>query len=140
MDPLDAMRSLVDRLSEASRQYYVLDKPIMSDREWDRLYDELKALEEETGTRFPDSPTRRVGGDPLPAFRQHRHKSRLWSMDKVQSVEALAQWFERVRAAHKKAAGLPPLSYSVEYKYDGLTLVLTYNQGLLVTAACRGNV
>lgn len=139
MDPLDAMRSLVDRLSEASRQYYVLDKPIMSDREWDRLYDELKALEEETGTRFPDSPTRRVGGDPLPAFRQHRHKSRLWSMDKVQSVEALAQWFERVRAAHKKAAGLPPLSYSVEYKYDGLTLVLTYNQGLLVTAATRGN-
>ncbi len=139
MDPLDAMRSLVDRLSEASRQYYVLDNPIMSDREWDRLYDELKALEEETGTRFPDSPTRRVGGDPLPAFRQHRHKSRLWSMDKVQSVEALAQWFERVRAAHKKAAGLPPLSYSVEYKYDGLTLVLTYNQGLLVTAATRGN-
>ncbi|MDD4081114.1 MAG: NAD-dependent DNA ligase LigA [Eubacteriales bacterium] len=139
MDSLDAMRSLVDQLNEASRHYYVLDKPIISDKEWDRLYDELRALEEEVGTRLPDSPTRRVGAEPLPAFRQHRHKSRLWSMDKVQSKEALAQWFERIRATHAKTPGLPPLSFVVEYKYDGLTLVLTYDQGLLVTAATRGN-
>lgn len=139
MDSQTMMQRLVDQLNEASRHYYVLDKPIMPDREWDLLYDELKALEQQTGQRLPDSPTRRVGGDPLPAFRQHRHMSRLWSMDKVQSTAALAQWFDRVKAAHARVPGLPPLSYSVEYKYDGLTLVLTYDQGLLIHAATRGN-
>ncbi len=139
MDSMEAMRALVARINEASRHYYVLDNPIMSDREWDGLYDELKALESATGVRLPDSPTRRVGGDPLPAFRQHRHLSRLWSMDKVQSREALTQWFDRVRAAHARVPGLPPLQFSVEYKFDGLTLVLTYENGLLVTAATRGN-
>lgn len=139
MDSQTMMQRLVDQLNEASRHYYVLDKPIMPDREWDLLYDELKALEQQTGQRLPDSPTRRVGGDPLPAFRQHRHMSRLWSMDKVQSTAALAQWFDRVKAAHARVPGLPSLSYSVEYKYDGLTLVLTYDQGLLIHAATRGN-
>ncbi|MGI6688507.1 MAG: NAD-dependent DNA ligase LigA [Christensenellales bacterium] len=136
---MDSIRDLVARLNEASRHYYVLDQPIMTDREWDRLYDALKALEKQTGVRLPDSPTRRVGGEPLAAFRQHRHKSRLWSMDKVQSIEALDQWLERVKTAHTKAGNLPPLQYSVEYKYDGLTLVLTYNKGLLINAATRGN-
>ena len=135
----EAMRGLVDQLNEASRHYYVQGEPIMSDQEWDRLYDQLLALEGASGIRLPDSPSRRVGGDPLPAFRQHRHKSRLWSMDKVQSKAALSQWFERVRSAHAKAPDLPPLSYTLEYKYDGLTLVLTYDQGLLLTAATRGN-
>ncbi len=139
MGAMDQMRDLVARLNEASRHYYVLDKPIMTDREWDGLYDMLKSLEQQTGIRLPDSPTRRVGGEPLAAFRQHRHKSRLWSMDKVQSFEALSQWFERVKSAHAKAGGLPPLKFSVEYKYDGLTLVLTYDKGLLINAATRGN-
>ncbi len=139
MDAMAAMRDLVARLNEASQHYYVLDKPIMTDREWDGLYDALKALERETGTRLPDSPTRRVGGDPLPAFRQHRHLSRLWSMDKVQSHEALSLWFERVKTAHARVPDLAPLQFSVEYKYDGLTLVLTYEGGLLINAATRGN-
>ncbi|MGI6695901.1 MAG: NAD-dependent DNA ligase LigA [Christensenellales bacterium] len=139
MDAMDSMRDLIVRLNEASRHYYVLDQPIMADREWDGLYDTLKALEKQTGVRLPDSPTRRVGGEPLAAFRQHRHKSRLWSMDKVQSIEALDQWLERVKTAHAKAGNLPPLQYSVEYKYDGLTLVLTYDKGLLINAATRGN-
>ncbi len=57
----------------------------------------------------------------------------------MQSTAALAQWFDRVKAAHARVPGLPSLSYSVEYKYDGLTLVLTYDQGLLIHAATRGN-
>ena len=139
MPDLARMRELVDLVNRANYQYYVLDTPVMADAQWDKLYDELVELERQAGIRLPDSPSRRVGGDPLPAFQQHRHLSRLWSLDKVQSEEGLLQWFSRVRALHQKTPGLPPLRFAVEYKFDGLTINLTYRQGLLVQAATRGN-
>ena len=129
------MRQLVDRLKETSYAYYVLDNPVISDMQWDQLYDELKALEAETGTVLPDSPTRQVGGEPLKGFEPHTHLSRLWSMDKVQSMEALDAWIART----EKLAGRTGLQYYVEYKFDGLTLNLTYRDGKLVQAATRGN-
>ncbi len=134
-----AMRTLVDRLNETAHAYYVLDNPIISDHEWDQLYDQLVAMEKETGIRLPDSPTRRVGGEPLVAFRQHRHLNRLWSMDKAQSPGELTTWFDRMEGLRQKADNLPPLCFGVEYKLDGLLLCLTYRDGLLVEAATRGN-
>ena len=82
----ERMEELVRRLNETAYAYYVLDNPVISDMQWDKLYDELKKLEAETGTVLPDSPTRKVGGDPLKGFEEHRHISRLWSLDKVQSL------------------------------------------------------
>lgn len=134
-----AMRALVDRLNETAKKYYVDDDPVISDAEWDALYGRLEAMERDTGIRLPDSPTRRVGGEPLPAFKQHRHISRLWSMDKAQSPEELRQWFARVEGLHARLEGVPPLSYCLEYKFDGLTINLTYRDGDLVEAATRGN-
>lgn len=135
MEAMNRMRELVDRLKETSYAYYVLDDPIISDMQWDQLYDELKALEAQTGTVLPDSPTRQVGGEPLKGFETHTHLTRLWSMDKVQSFEALDAWIART----EKLAGKTGLQYYVEYKFDGLTLNLTYEGGKLVQAATRGN-
>ena len=133
------MQALVDRLNEAARAYYTFDQPIMADVEYDRLYDQLLAMEKESGMVLPDSPTHRVGGAPLSAFEPHRHLSRLWSMDKVQSMEALEEWFSRVQRLHDASGDLPPMTYGIEYKFDGLTLNLTYDNGLLVEAATRGD-
>ena len=129
------MRQLVNRLKETAYAYYVLDNPVISDMQWDQLYDELKALEAETGVVFEDSPTRKVGGEVLKGFEEHRHITRLWSMDKVQSLEELDAWIART----EKLAGRSDLQYYVEYKFDGLTLNLTYDGGRLVHAATRGN-
>lgn len=131
----ETMRSLISRLNEASQAYYFGAEPIISDKEWDALYDELAALERESGIILPDSPTHRVGGQPMSAFQEHTHRSRLWSMDKVQSLEALDDWIRRT----EKLADGAPLTYFVEYKFDGLTLNLTYDGGMLVQAATRGN-
>lgn len=138
-ETLQRLRELTDQINHASHQYYVLDKPVMSDAQWDKLYDELKILEKESGIVLPDSPTHRVGGEPLPAFVQHTHLNRLWSMDKVQSFEELSAWFVRTRQLHQKQPGLPPLRFALEYKYDGLTINLTYRDGQLIQAATRGN-
>jgi DNA ligase (NAD+) len=83
------MRELVDRLNAASRRYYTAGESELSDAQWDALYDELSALEKAQGVQLPDSPTLRVGAEPLKAFAQHRHLNRLWSMDKVQSKPEL---------------------------------------------------
>ena len=131
----EQMRSLVDRLNEAARAYYYSDESIMSDKDYDALYDELLRLEKESGITLPDSPTHRVGAEALTAFEPHTHISRLWSMDKVQSLEALDEWVKRT----EKLADRTDLTYYVEYKFDGLTLNLTYRDGVLVQAATRGN-
>ena len=141
---MDRMRELVDRLNETAYQYYTLDAPTISDAEWDRLYDELVRLENETGERLPDSPTRRVGGEVLSVFEPHTHIARLWSMGKAQSVEALEEWARRAAklrddAIAAGAGPLPPITYVVEHKFDGLTVNLTYEGGRLVGAATRGN-
>ena len=140
---LDEMRALVDRLNETAYQYYVLDNPTISDGEWDKMYDALVRMERETGVTLPDSPTHRVGGEPLSTFDQHRHIARLWSMDKAQSIEAVRAWAARAeklrQEANEAGAALPPLKFVVEHKFDGLTINLTYENGLLVQAATRGN-
>lgn len=129
------MRPLVDRLNETAYAYYVLGEPVISDMQWDQLYDQLVALEKESGVILPDSPTHRVGAEPLKGLEEHTHLHRLWSMDKVQSISALEDWIRRA----EKLAGENDLQYFVEYKFDGLTLNLTYQDGRLVQAATRGN-
>ena len=129
------MRELIDRINRASYAYYVLDNPEISDYQWDQLYDRLKKMEQETGVVLPDSPTRQVGGETLPGFEEHRHLNRLWSMDKVQSIGELEAWIRRT----EKLAGQTDLQYYLEYKFDGLTINLTYREGQLVQAATRGN-
>lgn len=129
------MRDLVDELNRHAYRYYVLDDPTISDREYDLLFDELLRLEEQTGVRLPDSPTRRVGGEPLKEFVPHRHLARLWSLDKSQTAQGLRDWADRV----EKLAPGAQKEYSLEYKFDGLTLNLTYEGGQLVGAATRGN-
>ena len=134
------MRELVDWLNETAYQYYTLDDPTVSDREWDAKYDELVRMERETGERLPDSPTRRVGDAVLPYFEPHAHLARLWSMDKAQSVDALRDWARRAEKLRAEAnADLPAPEYVVEHKFDGLTINLTYENGQLVGAATRGN-
>ena len=112
------MAELVRKLNDASHAYYVLDNPYISDMQWDQMYDELRKLESETGTVLEDSPSRHVGGaETLRGFEEHRHITRLWSLDKVQSIEDLDAWILRTeklagrwRMAEKKdfAAGQIP--------------------------------
>ncbi|MBQ4580303.1 MAG: NAD-dependent DNA ligase LigA [Clostridia bacterium] len=132
---LEQMRQMVDRLNAAARAYYYSAEPIMSDKDYDALYDALMRLEKESGVTLPDSPTHRVGAEALTAFEPHTHISRLWSMDKVQSIDELDEWIRRT----EKLADRTDLTYYVEYKFDGLTLNLTYRDGVLVQAATRGN-
>lgn len=140
----ERMHALADELNKASALYYTLGESPMSDAEWDQKYTELLQLEKESGIILPDSPSVRVGAEPLTAFEPHRHISRLWSMDKVQSKEELLAWMQRTEKQHAQLSDgretpLPELKYAVEYKLDGLTINLTYRDGQLVQAATRGN-
>lgn len=130
---MDRMRYLVDTLNKWAYEYYVQDAPSVSDREYDALYDELKELERETGVRLPDSPTRRVGGEPIKAFARHTHIAPLFSLDKAVTEDELAAFVTRV---HKVD---PAAVFTVEYKFDGLTMCLTYEDGRFVRATTRGN-
>lgn len=132
------IRELVNKLNEYSKAYYVLDAPKISDKEYDELYDELLRLEEQSGIILPDSPTQRVGGDPLPCFEPHTHIHRLWSLDKVRTREDLIDWGRRVERI-AESQQLPKVKYALEYKFDGLTINLTYEGGRLMTGATRGN-
>ena len=141
---MDRMRELIDKINELNYYYYTLDDPKVSDKEYDRLYDELLKLEEETGTVMEDSPTQRVGGEPLDKFEKHGHLGRLWSLDKSQSIEELREWNNRVKrliSQHNTSneEKLPEPTYILEYKFDGLTINLTYENGKLVQGATRGN-
>ena len=129
---MDRMREICDILNKWAYEYYVLDDPSVSDKEYDRLYDELKELERVSGVRLPDSPTRRVGGDPVKGFERHAHIARLYSLDKAVSDDELSAFFTRVEKAGKT-------QFTVEYKYDGLTVCLTYEKGNFVRATTRGN-
>ena len=131
---MDRKRELVDVLNKWAYEYYVLDNPTVSDKEYDALYDELRRLEEESGEVYPDSPTRRVGGEPIKGFEKHTHIHRLFSLDKSVTEEELAAFLTRVEKSAEK-----PVSYTVEYKFDGLTVCLTYKEGKFVRATTRGN-
>ena len=129
---MDRMRELVDLLNRYAYEYYVKDAPSVPDAEYDRLYDELKELEAESGVRLADSPTRRVGGEPVKAFARHEHIARLYSLDKAVTDDEMNAFFTRVEKAGEA-------SYVVEYKFDGLTICLTYDEGRFVRATTRGN-
>ena len=130
---MSRMRQLIDQLNEWAYEYYVLDNPSVPDSEYDKLYDELVALEASTSTVEPDSPTRRVGGEPLKSFARHEHISRLYSLDKCVTYDRLSAFVTRVKKVKEDA------DFTVEYKYDGLTMCLTYNGGNFVRATTRGN-
>lgn len=130
----DRMTELVKKLNELAYRYYVLDEPTVSDKEYDALYDELVRLEAQSGVVLADSPTKRVGGEPLKQFTPHTHIRRLYSLDKCNSFDELRAWFDKL----KTALGYAP-ACTLEYKLDGLTICLTYRDGELVTGATRGN-
>lgn len=130
----EKMRKLVDKLNKYAYEYYVLDNPTVADIEYDVLYDELVKLEKETGVVLFDSPTKRVGGEPISAFGEHTHINRLYSLDKCLTSEELDAFENRVKKLTNK-----PFTYTVEYKYDGLTISLTYDKGKFVRATTRGN-
>lgn len=127
------MQEIVKQLNQWAYEYYVLDKPTVADTQYDALYDQLVLLEKQTGVVLPDSPTHRVGGEPLKNFVQHKHLKRLYSLDKVQSFGELQEWMQKVN----KAVG--EVEFTVELKYDGLTINVTYEDGNFAGAATRGN-
>lgn len=131
---MSRMEELVNILNDYAFHYYVLDDPIVADAQYDALYDELVALEKAQKVVLPASPTRKIGGEPIKAFAQHEHLHKLYSLDKCNSFDELRAFDEKIR----KAAG-GEVVYTLEYKLDGLTLCLTYENGYLKTAATRGN-
>lgn len=124
---------MVEFLNKCNYHYHVLDAPIISDAEYDKLYYSLVDLEKETGIVLPHSPTQRVGDIIAQGFKKHRHEVHLYSLDKAQSVEELEGWASKILAEFPKA------EFALEYKFDGLRLSLIYENGLLVNAATRGN-
>lgn len=144
MDKMSRMKELIKEINEHNYYYYTLYQPRISDKEYDVLYNELVSLERETGTTLSDSPTQRVGGEVLDKFEKHRHLGKLWSLDKGQSYQELRDWDQRVKklidqyniSSDNK---LPSPQYVIEYKFDGLALNLTYNNGVLTQGATRGN-
>ena len=131
---MDRMTELVKLLNRYAKEYYVLDEPTVSDYEYDRLYDELLKLEKESGVVLPDSPTKRVGGEPLKKFEQSKHLLRLYSLDKCQSKDDLTSWLNKLTM---QLNGFPTMT--AEYKFDGLTINMLYENGELVKATTRGN-
>ncbi len=134
LDKIKQMQELAEKISKASYEYYVLDNPTISDKEWDKLYDELKKLEAETGIVLENSPTKKVGGDPLEKFEKVKHLRKLMSLDKAQSFSEIEEWHTR----NQKLIHYDE-EFSVEHKFDGLSLALTYRNGKLEQGATRGN-
>lgn len=130
---MEEMRKLVDLLNKYAYEYYVLDNPTVSDKQYDELYDKLIKLEKETGVVLFDSPTKRVGGEPITAFSKHKHIERLYSLDKATSEEEILAFDKRINKENLD------IDFTVEYKFDGLTICLTYNDGKFVRATTRGN-
>lgn len=126
MNETQRMKELIERLKEASRAYYAKDREIMSNFEYDRLYDELAALEEKTGTVLAGSPTVSVGYEAVEELPKERHDSPMLSLGKTKNREELAGWLGEQK-------GL------LSWKLDGLTIVLTYREGRLYKAVTRGN-
>ncbi|MBE7087656.1 MAG: NAD-dependent DNA ligase LigA [Clostridiales bacterium] len=129
---MQEMRELVDKLNKYAKEYYVEDNPTVSDSEYDKLYDRLRLLEAQSGVVLFDSPTKRVGGEPISAFQKHQHLQRLYSLDKCTSKEELYAWAKRVNLTSDTKC-------TVEYKFDGLTVCLTYKDGKFQSASTRGN-
>ncbi len=125
-EKLERIKYLTDKLNEAAKAYYAEDREIMSNLEYDKLYDELTALEAETGVVLANSPTVRVGYEAVEELPKERHESPMLSLDKTKDREALKEWLQ----------GNPAV---LSWKLDGLTIVLTYYEGKLAKAVTRGN-
>ncbi|MFQ7580921.1 MAG: NAD-dependent DNA ligase LigA [Pilosibacter sp.] len=125
-DKIKRMKELIPILSEAAKAYYQESREIMSNFEYDRLYDELLKLEHETGTVFAGSPTQKVGYEVLSELPKERHERPMLSLNKTKSVDELREWL----------GGQTGL---LSWKMDGLTVVLTYEDGVLAKAVTRGN-
>ena len=126
MEQMERMKHLVTELNKAAKAYYQEDREIMSNFEYDTLYDELLALEQETGTIFANSPTQKVGYEVLSELPKERHPSAMLSLDKTKDVDALAAFLGDQKGI-------------LSWKMDGLTVVLTYRDGRLYKAVTRGN-
>lgn len=141
-EKLKIMKELASQLNQYAYAYYTLDDPLISDAQYDQLYEKLEALEEETGVILPESPTQRIGDRILPGFKKHTHRATLWSLDKVKTEEEFIQWCKRNERLLKEANYTieegKALSYVVTMKFDGLTVNLTYEEGRLVHGATRG--
>ena len=143
MDKKKRIEELVEELNRYSYEYYTLDNPSVTDKEYDKKYDELKKLEKEEDYILPYSPTLRVGDTILEGFKKYTHKGRLWSLDKAQSVDELREWHNRnvkfVNEMRARGEELPDLKYIVTKKFDGLTVNITYDEnGVFQIAATRG--
>ena len=123
---MERMKELIEILTKASKAYYQEDREIMSDFEYDKLYDELNALEKETGIILSNSPTQKVGHQVLSSLKKIRHESPMLSLDKTKEVNALESFLGNNKGI-------------LSYKMDGLTVVLTYKNGELIQAVTRGN-
>ncbi len=123
---MERMKELIEILTKASRAYYQEDREIMSDFEYDKLYDELTALEKETGVVLSNSPTQKVGHQVLSSLKKVRHESPMLSLDKTKEVTTLESFLGNNKGI-------------LSYKMDGLTVVLTYKNGELSQAVTRGN-
>ena len=123
---IDRIKYLVEQLNAASESYYAKDREIMSNYEYDKLYDELVELEKETGVTLANSPTVNVGYEAVDELPKERHESPMLSLGKTKSREELREWLQ----------GNPAI---LSWKLDGLTIVLTYRDGKLAKAVTRGN-
>ncbi|MEI3416126.1 MAG: hypothetical protein V8Q43_00895 [Christensenellaceae bacterium] len=123
MATMQQMKELVRQLNTYAYQYYVMDAPTVSDAEYDILFDRLLAMERETGVVLDDSPTIRVGGKVLDGFQKHTHLAPLYSLNKAKTVEELRAFEQRIQKFTDQA-----LRYTLEYKFDGLTINLTYEE------------
>ncbi|MBE7076919.1 MAG: NAD-dependent DNA ligase LigA [Clostridiales bacterium] len=135
MDKLKRLEWLTKEVKKHNENYYVHDNPTISDAEYDALYYELVDLEKELNIVLENSPTQRVGDYVLPGFKKRKHEIPLYSLNKVKDFEDLDKWMNDMRVSTHK----PNLKFSLEYKYDGLKVVLEYQNGHYRYATTRGN-
>jgi len=130
------IEKLVKDLNYHNYRYYVLDSPVISDAEYDRLYRRLKDLEEKHNYVLPDSPTQRVGAAPLEKFEKVKHTEPMLSLDNAFSYDEVREFDRRIKRLLGSEADV---EYTVEPKYDGLAIELTYRKGSLFRASTRGD-
>jgi DNA ligase (NAD+) len=134
------IEKLIKDINEHNYRYYVLDAPVISDAEYDKLFRRLKELEENYQYVLPDSPTQRVGAPPLDKFEKVKHTEPMLSLDNAFSHDEVREFDLRVKKElKKKGLTAEEIEYTVEPKYDGLAMELTYKKGLLERASTRGD-
>jgi DNA ligase (NAD+) len=143
MDKLERIKELIKSLNQHNINYYTLDNPSISDKQYDELYNELLKLEKETGVILPNSPTVKIGGETLEGFEKVQHKNKLWSLDKAQSFDELKDWIKRCETFIKEynkthQDKFPQLQYVITKKFDGLTLKCDYDGIDFTQGSTRG--